>query len=62
MSYLRPVATDRVSFAAMLEKLYSDKHTGPIVVHFAQGKPNVVEIPCEPMRIPLDSGKKSAHA
>ena len=47
-------ATDRLSFAAMLDKLYTEKHTGPIVVHFAFGHPNVIEVPCEPLRIPLD--------
>lgn len=53
-----PMPMPRLSFATMLEKLYADKHTGPVVVHFAQGSPNVIEIPCEPTRISLDSGKK----
>lgn len=42
------------SFAQMLQKLHDEKHTGPVVVHFAQGHPNVVEIPKEPERIKLE--------
>lgn len=59
-AYVTP--TDRVSFAAMLERLYSEKHTGPVVVHFAQGQPNVIEMPCEPVRISLDKGQKRVQA
>ena len=46
-------ATDRLSFVTLLDKLYTDKHTGPIVLHFAQGVPNAVEFPSEPVRVPL---------
>lgn len=56
------VSIDRVSFFGMLERLYAQRHTGPVVVHFAQGQPNVIELPSEPTRIALDSGNKSAHA
>jgi hypothetical protein len=44
----------RPTFPEVLEGFYRDKHTGPVTVHFAQGVPNVVEIPEEPMRIRLD--------
>ncbi len=27
------------------EQLYKDEHTGPVVVHFANGRPNAVEVP-----------------
>ena len=45
----------RPSFATVLDDLWRQRHTGPITIHFAQGVPNVVEIPEAPMRIALDN-------
>lgn len=42
------------TFPAILERLYHEQYTGPIVVQFGQGVPSVIEIPCEPTRIRLD--------
>lgn len=33
------------SFFEVLEQLHKDKHTGPVIVHLAQGQANAVEIP-----------------
>lgn len=41
------------TFAAVLERLHAEKHTGPVTVHFAQGHPQTVELPCAPVRIRL---------
>lgn len=45
------------SFAEILERLWTVQHTGPVVVQFHQGKPLAVELPTEPTRIVLESGK-----
>ena len=45
--------TTATDFPALLMRLWRLQHTGPVIVHFAQGHPNVVEIPGEPERIPL---------
>jgi hypothetical protein len=42
-----------MTFAETLDTLYKTRHTGPIVIHFAQGHPNSIEVPCEPQRIRL---------
>lgn len=44
----------RETFAALLARLYLAKHTGPVILHFAQGVPRVVEVPGEPELIILD--------
>lgn len=46
------------TFAQVIEALYRNKHTGPVIIHFAQGHPNSVELPKEPERIRLDKGVK----
>lgn len=46
--------TEALTFPAMLQKLYAEQHTGPVVVHFDQGRPNVIELPCAPVRVVLD--------
>lgn len=51
-----------VTFADVLETFHAVAHTGPLIVHFAQGKAVTVELPCEPQRKRLDTGKKKAHA
>lgn len=53
---------DRVSFPDLLRTLFAEKHTGPITIHFAQGHPNRLEIPCEPTRIVLDKAGKHAQS
>lgn len=45
--------TTQPTFPELLERLWMEKHTGPVTVHFAQGVPNVIEFPGEPRRIPL---------
>lgn len=54
-----PSVTPRPSFPELLERLFADKHTGPVTVHFAQGVPNVIEIPGEATKIRLD--KRARH-
>lgn len=54
--------TEPSTFADWLTKLHTDKHTGPVVFHFAEGSPNAVEVPRKPERIKLDKGVKQAHA
>jgi hypothetical protein len=44
----------RETFAQVLERLYVSKHTGPVVLHFAHGQPNVIEVPTSSERIVLD--------
>lgn len=41
---IRPSESVPPSFPEMLEQLWQDRHTGPVVIHFANGRPNVVEI------------------
>jgi hypothetical protein len=53
MTHERPPA-DRATFPAVLAKLFEQKHTGPVIVHFAQGHPNVIEVPGAATRIVLD--------
>jgi hypothetical protein len=52
--------TERPTFAQMLEQLYAEKHTGPVIVHFAQGHPRHVEIPAASTTFVLDTRKRSA--
>lgn len=49
---------ETLRFADLLSRLYDDKHTGPIVIHFAQGHPQSVELPAEPTRIRLDKSQR----
>jgi hypothetical protein len=42
------VIAEFVSFPDLLETLHRQQHTGPVIVHFAQGKPNSFEIPAKP--------------
>ena len=44
----------RLTFAEMLAQLYADRHTGPIILHFAEGHVHVIELPAESTRIVLD--------
>lgn len=48
---------------ATLSREVPEKHTGPVIVHFAEGKPNAVEIPLPGKKIrlrPLDVAEKHA--
>jgi hypothetical protein len=47
----------RETFPAVLERLYGEKYTGPIVVQFGQGVPSVIEFPQPSRRIRLDTGR-----
>jgi hypothetical protein len=49
--------TERQTFDAWLVNVYAQRFTGPVTIHFAQGVPNVVEIPCQPTKIVLDRRK-----
>ena len=42
-----------LTFAQFLEAMYAQKHTGRVNLDFAQGVPQVIEIPREPRRIRL---------
>jgi hypothetical protein len=47
-----------MSFPALLERLYVEKHTGPVLLHFAGGQPRSVEILKPSERIPLDCANR----
>jgi hypothetical protein len=47
-------ASPKMTWSAALLRLWTDRHTGPVVVHFAQGHPNSLELPSEPVRIKLE--------
>lgn len=38
---------------ATLSREVPEKHTGPVIIHFAQGKPNAIEIPAPSIKIAL---------
>jgi hypothetical protein len=46
--YLRDESSD---FATVIEALYSSKFTGPITIHFKDGKPSVVDLPSPKIRL-----------
>jgi hypothetical protein len=47
-------ATGEETFFEFLQRLYAQKHCGPVVIQFLNGQPEAVEIPAEPARIRLD--------
>jgi len=47
---------------AIWDRLAANQHTGPVIIHLAQGQPNVVEIPGESTRIPVDKGRKRGQS
>lgn len=47
--------TPTLSFAEALEQLWIAKHTGPVILHMQHGRPRLIEIPSEPVRMVLDS-------
>lgn len=53
--------SDVQSFSQLLERLHEQRATGAVVIHFAQGQPRSVEVPCTPTTIRLDSSKKRAQ-
>lgn len=56
---IESTVTPQPTFAEMLEKLWVEKHTGPVIVHFLHGRPKEV-IPMG-SRIILDKGHAQAH-
>jgi predicted CopG family antitoxin len=46
-------ATGEETFFEFLRRLYAEKHTGPVVIHMAEGQPKSAEILAEPVRIRL---------
>jgi hypothetical protein len=54
---MNATATERQSFEAWLLTVYAQRFTGSVTLHFAQGVPNVVEIPCATTKIQLDRRK-----
>jgi hypothetical protein len=46
---------DEGSFVAIVQRLYESAFTGETLIRWAEGHPRVVEIPCSPVRISLDS-------
>lgn len=51
---------DHPAFADVLRDIHAQRHTGAVTIHFAQGHPNVIEFPCAPTKIRLDSGKRKS--
>ena len=51
----------RPSFAAVLDDLWRQRHTGPVTVHFQSGRALTVEIPEAPLRISLDSERREVQ-
>ena len=57
------------SFLDVWQALHASKHTGPVLVHVAEGVPKVIEVPSEPTRIavakqpkePLTSAPRGAQ-
>jgi len=49
------------TFPDVLERLYCEQYTGPVILHFAQGRPNHVEIPAKPETIVLDKRDRSTQ-
>lgn len=47
-------------FSRLLEKIHHEKHTGPVLVHFAGGIPRSVEVLRPSIRISLDSEPSGA--
>lgn len=50
-----PSLEQRQSFPELLERLFIQKHTGPVVVHFAGGVAKSVEIQQQSERIQLEA-------
>lgn len=50
----RVTVTPQPTIFEVLERLWIDKHTGPVTIHLQSGVVNVVEIPGETTRIVLD--------
>lgn len=44
----------RETFSDLLHRLYVERYTGPVVLQFGQGVPNVAEIPQPSVQIRLD--------
>jgi len=42
-------------FSKILDRLYTEKHTGPVLFHFAGGIPRAAEVLAPSIRISLDT-------
>lgn len=51
-----------MSLVRIFERLHQQKHRGPVILHFADGCANHVEIPGEPIRIVLDKHETVSQA
>lgn len=40
-----------LSFAGVLQSLYDQRYTGPITIHFKDGKPSVLDLPSPKIRL-----------
>lgn len=44
------------TFAQALAKLFKDKHTGPVTIHFLHGQAKLIEDPITKAQVRLDNG------
>jgi|TARA_Y100000310_G_scaffold90518_1_gene87753 hypothetical protein len=51
------LAALHLTFFEWLQRLHAEQYTGSIVVHFAQGRPTVIEFPKESTSVHLDNGR-----
>lgn len=49
------------TFSQFLNTLWAGSYTGPTLVHWLHGRPQMVEFPTEGARITLDTAPASAH-
>ena len=59
-----PPAAFLAYFERLAYALYPlvQERNGPVILHFAQGCPNHIELPGDSVKFPLDKGRKSAHS
>lgn len=50
-------ALPKPSLPTVLERLWADRYTGPVVFQFHEGRPLVIEVPVQPTRIVLDTSR-----
>lgn len=46
--------TNETTFPALLERLYAEQFSGPVVIQFGQGVPHIVEFPQPAKTVRLD--------
>jgi len=49
-----------LTWAALLEKLYRERFTGAVTLHWAEGVPNAYDFPVPPVRLRLDKSDRRA--